>query len=112
MCSRCNQPCAQDRYSEYCEDHSWLYRKVKICQLGAFLLLVLNVGATGTFLNVSPLILVGVIYINGAIQQALAFIRTVGHCMKRLGRAACCVPTATNTNYVKLTQKDPDILSK
>ena len=93
-CSQCDQPCAQDGHSEYCVDHSWLCRKVRLCQLGAYVLLVLNVGAIALFPNVYPVILIGVICINGAIQQTLAFFRTVGNCMKRLGKAVCCVPTA------------------
>ena len=91
-CSRCTQPCAQG-HSEYCEDHSWLCRKVTLTERAAYLLMIVNVVAIAVSSYVSPTILVVTIYIAGAVQQTLAFIRTVGKLLKRFCRAVCCGTT-------------------
>ena len=110
-CSRCTQPRAQG-HSEYCEDHFWLHKKVKLSERAAYLLMIVNVIAIAVSSYVSPTVLVAIIYITGAVQQTLAFIRTVGKLAKRFCRAVCCGTTTKNPNYVKLTQEDPDLLSK
>ena len=110
-CSRCTQPRAQGHF-EYCEDHFWLYKKVTLTERAAYLLMIVNVVAIAVSSYVSPTFLVVVIYIAGAVQQTLAFIRTVGKLAKRFCRAICGGTTTKTTNYVKLTQEDPDLLSK
>ena len=110
-CSRCTQPRAQGHF-EYCEDHFWLYKKVTLTERAAYLLMIVNVVAIAVSSYVSPTFLVVVIYIAGAVQQTLAFIRTVGKLAKRFWWAVCSGTMTKTTNYVKLTQEDPDLLSK
>ena len=110
-CSKCNQPRAEE-HSDYCQDHIWLHGKVRLCGWGAYILVIANVGATAAFLYVSPVLLIAVIYVNGAIQQTMGMTRRVGKWVKRLYRSVCCVPTTPKTNYVKLTQEDPDLISR
>ena len=107
-CSRCNHPCIQG-YSEYCEDHMWLHGKVRICEWATFLLIIVNIGAMAAFLYVSPVILIVVIYVNGAILQTLAMTRTMGKLVMRMCRVVCSATTIPR--YVLLTQKDPDLIS-
>ena len=82
-CSRCNQPCAQG-HPKYCEDHIWLHKKVRHCKLIAYLLVIINVGAAAAVSYVSPVILIAIIFINGAIQQTLALTRTLAKWGRRL----------------------------
>ena len=110
-CSRCTQPCAQG-HSEYCEDHSWLCRMVTLTEGAAYLLMIVNVVAIAVSSYVSPTILVVTIYIAGAVQQTLAFIRTVGKLAKRLFATVCYGTRMKNIHYVKLTQENPDLLAK
>lgn len=82
-CSRCNQPKAEG-HLEFCQDHVWLHRWVNHCRKAAYLLMVINIGATISFFYVSPVMLLAIVYINGSIQQTLALLRAVAKRMKKL----------------------------
>ena len=95
-------------HSEFCEDHIWLWGKVRLCQWAAYLLVIVNVGAMAASLYVSPVILIAVIYIKVTIQQTLALTWRLGKGVKRLFRSVCSASTIPK--YRRLDIKEEDYL--
>ena len=85
-CSLCSQPRSQG-HKEYCDDHRWLHKWVNRCRWAAYVLMVVNVGATISFCYyLSPLTLLAVVYVNGSFQQTLALMRMLALRMKKFYR--------------------------